>query len=224
MQKSCRCTFMYGEMTDKGTITKIEQSLDNHALEQFEIMLYKKNRKYLLSTRDLVVKVECLCTNRDDFSLYIYTQFTLLLIAHKEPLSVANCTLRDSFVFVGFVIYTYYYRHSLMASVAHCAHQKREGRCGPFFAHLSRHHRPQAAHRRRCSERRAQQVRTTGPLCHQKPVSAGSAIHCSSSCYQGRAAQALKPWPSKSMTLHTNCAQRDKHTMSTKIWKAKAKS
>uniref|UniRef100_T1JZC8 Cyclic nucleotide-binding domain-containing protein n=2 Tax=Tetranychus urticae TaxID=32264 RepID=T1JZC8_TETUR len=44
MQKSCRCTFMYGEMTDKATISKIENALDNHSMEQFEILLYKKNR------------------------------------------------------------------------------------------------------------------------------------------------------------------------------------
>lgn len=45
MQKSCRCTFMYGEMTDKSTINRIDQSLETHAMEQFEILLYKKNRK-----------------------------------------------------------------------------------------------------------------------------------------------------------------------------------
>ncbi|XP_027198883.2 potassium voltage-gated channel protein eag-like isoform X1 [Dermatophagoides pteronyssinus] len=44
MQKSCRCTFMYGEMTDKQTISRIEQVLDNHVIEQFEILLYKKTR------------------------------------------------------------------------------------------------------------------------------------------------------------------------------------
>ncbi len=45
MQKSTRCSFMYGEMTDKTTISRIEQSLDNHSMEQFEILLYKKTRK-----------------------------------------------------------------------------------------------------------------------------------------------------------------------------------
>ncbi|RWS08774.1 potassium voltage-gated channel protein eag-like protein, partial [Dinothrombium tinctorium] len=46
MQKSCRCTFMYGEMTDKATISKVEQTLDRHATDQVEILLYKKNREY----------------------------------------------------------------------------------------------------------------------------------------------------------------------------------
>ncbi|KAH9518229.1 Potassium voltage-gated channel sub H member 5 [Dermatophagoides farinae] len=45
MQKSCRCTFMYGEMTDKQTISRIEQVLDNHVIEQFEILLYKKTQQ-----------------------------------------------------------------------------------------------------------------------------------------------------------------------------------
>ena len=45
MQKSARCSFMYGEMTDKTTITRVEQALENHAIEQFEILLYKKTRK-----------------------------------------------------------------------------------------------------------------------------------------------------------------------------------
>lgn len=48
MQKSCRCTFMYGEMTDKQTISRIEQVLDNHVIEQFEILLYKKTRKSII--------------------------------------------------------------------------------------------------------------------------------------------------------------------------------
>ncbi len=34
-----------------------------------------------------------------------------------------------------------------MAAAADCAHQEREGRGGALSAHLSRHHRPQAAHR-----------------------------------------------------------------------------
>lgn len=51
MQKSCRCSFMYGELTDKQTISQVEQNLDNHSMDHFEILLYKKsgpqNREYL---------------------------------------------------------------------------------------------------------------------------------------------------------------------------------
>ena len=47
MQKSCRVSFMYGELTDKGTIKSLNHALENHMQEQFEILLYKKNRKTL---------------------------------------------------------------------------------------------------------------------------------------------------------------------------------
>ncbi|KAI1287680.1 Potassium voltage-gated channel protein eag [Halotydeus destructor] len=67
MQKSCRCTFMYGEMTDKLTIQKIEQSLDSHSLEQFEILLYKKNREYCLPVVEVLVF--CLRFTRNNTSL-----------------------------------------------------------------------------------------------------------------------------------------------------------
>ena len=36
---------MYGELTDKNTIEALNQALDNHLQDQFEILLYKKNRK-----------------------------------------------------------------------------------------------------------------------------------------------------------------------------------
>ena len=45
MQKSCRVSFMYGELTDKNTIDAIDEALETHQTEQFEILLYKKNRK-----------------------------------------------------------------------------------------------------------------------------------------------------------------------------------
>ena len=48
MQKSCRVSFMYGELTDKGTIKSLNDALENHMQEQFEILLYKKNSEYLL--------------------------------------------------------------------------------------------------------------------------------------------------------------------------------
>ncbi|KAF0294050.1 Potassium voltage-gated channel protein eag [Amphibalanus amphitrite] len=44
MQKSCRCSFMYGDLTDKDTIARFEESLEDQNQDQFEILLYKKNR------------------------------------------------------------------------------------------------------------------------------------------------------------------------------------
>ncbi|OQR68550.1 potassium voltage-gated channel protein eag-like [Tropilaelaps mercedesae] len=34
MQKPCRCAFMYGELTDRQTIHKVDQCLENHQSEQ----------------------------------------------------------------------------------------------------------------------------------------------------------------------------------------------
>ena len=48
MQKSCRCSFMCGEMTDKETIERVDECLESYTQDQFEILLYKKNRKSFL--------------------------------------------------------------------------------------------------------------------------------------------------------------------------------
>lgn len=60
MQKSCRCSFMYGELTDKQTISQVEQNLDSHSMDHFEILLYKKSgpqtRKYLLIVNCVLVE------------------------------------------------------------------------------------------------------------------------------------------------------------------------
>ena len=45
---------MYGEMTDKATINALEKCLDEHSLEQFEILLYKKNRELQIPFFSLV--------------------------------------------------------------------------------------------------------------------------------------------------------------------------
>lgn len=75
MQKSCKCTFMYGEMTDKSTIAALERCLDNHSLDQFEILLYKKTRKFISSlfltqsppklTHPFVVCCACVTSKRE---------------------------------------------------------------------------------------------------------------------------------------------------------------
>lgn len=38
---------MYGELTEKETVSRIEYALENQQLDQFEILLYKKNSKNL---------------------------------------------------------------------------------------------------------------------------------------------------------------------------------
>lgn len=37
---------MYGELTDKDTIKRLEKVLEEHLQDQFEMLLYKKNSKY----------------------------------------------------------------------------------------------------------------------------------------------------------------------------------
>lgn len=40
-----RCQFMYGELTDKETIGRLEYTLENQLQDQFEMLLYKSNSK-----------------------------------------------------------------------------------------------------------------------------------------------------------------------------------
>ena len=37
---------MYGELTDKETISRIDECLESQLHDQFEILLYKKNSKF----------------------------------------------------------------------------------------------------------------------------------------------------------------------------------
>ena len=42
---------MYGELTDKETIARIDECLENQIHDQFEILLYKKNSEYKASEK-----------------------------------------------------------------------------------------------------------------------------------------------------------------------------
>lgn len=46
MQKSSTCSFMYGDLSDKETVDKIESSFEDMEQTQVEILLYKKNRTF----------------------------------------------------------------------------------------------------------------------------------------------------------------------------------
>lgn len=37
---------MYGELTDKETVARVEYALEHQQHDQFEILLYKKNSKF----------------------------------------------------------------------------------------------------------------------------------------------------------------------------------
>lgn len=38
---------MYGELTDKETVARVEYALEQQQHDQFEILLYKKNSEYI---------------------------------------------------------------------------------------------------------------------------------------------------------------------------------
>lgn len=40
---------MYGELTDKETVSRLEYSLENQQQDQFEVLLYKKNSKFIIT-------------------------------------------------------------------------------------------------------------------------------------------------------------------------------
>ncbi|KAM7349598.1 potassium voltage-gated channel protein ether a go-go isoform 3-T5 [Cochliomyia hominivorax] len=69
MQKSCRCGFMYGELTDKETVARLEYTLENQQQDQFEILLYKKNKTPLW----LLLQVAPIRNERDLVVLFLLT-------------------------------------------------------------------------------------------------------------------------------------------------------
>ncbi|XP_067144386.1 potassium voltage-gated channel protein eag-like isoform X1 [Centruroides vittatus] len=80
MQKSCHCSFMYGELTDKSTIAKVEMALDNQLQDQFEILLYKKNRTPLW----LLLHVAPIKNEKDMVVLFLLTFRDITAL--KQPL------------------------------------------------------------------------------------------------------------------------------------------
>lgn len=62
--KTHRCGFMYGELTDKETVGRLEYTLENQQQDQFEILLYKKNSEYMRDAYDIRLDQEILYTWR----------------------------------------------------------------------------------------------------------------------------------------------------------------
>ncbi|XP_060530912.1 potassium voltage-gated channel protein eag isoform X2 [Cylas formicarius] len=69
MQKSCRCAFMFGELTDKETISRIDHCLESQLHDQFEILLYKKNKTPLW----LLLQISPIKNERDLVVLFLLT-------------------------------------------------------------------------------------------------------------------------------------------------------
>lgn len=73
MQKSCRCGFMYGELTDKETIARIEECLEGQIHDQFEILLYKKNSAPRETPLWLLLQIAPIKNERDLVVLFLLT-------------------------------------------------------------------------------------------------------------------------------------------------------
>lgn len=53
---------MYGELTDKETVSRLEYSLEQQQQDQFEILLYKKNSKLIDGQRRRLTNYNTLLT------------------------------------------------------------------------------------------------------------------------------------------------------------------
>ncbi|XP_039308092.1 potassium voltage-gated channel protein eag isoform X6 [Solenopsis invicta] len=73
MQKSCRCGFMYGELTDKETIARIEECLEGQIHDQFEILLYKKTSSPRETPLWLLLQIAPIKNERDLVVLFLLT-------------------------------------------------------------------------------------------------------------------------------------------------------
>ncbi|XP_059178436.1 potassium voltage-gated channel subfamily H member 1-like [Physella acuta] len=69
MQKSSTCSFMYGELTDKDTVKRVESCFEKMLQEQVEILLYKKNRTPLW----LLLHVAPIKNEKDQVVLFMCT-------------------------------------------------------------------------------------------------------------------------------------------------------
>uniref|UniRef100_A0A8D8Y7N1 Potassium voltage-gated channel protein eag n=1 Tax=Cacopsylla melanoneura TaxID=428564 RepID=A0A8D8Y7N1_9HEMI len=84
MQKSCRCSFMYGELTDKETISRIDEALENQLHDQFEILLYKKNKTPLW----LLLQIAPIRNERELVVLFLLTFRDITAL--KQPIETED--------------------------------------------------------------------------------------------------------------------------------------
>ncbi|XP_060686864.1 potassium voltage-gated channel subfamily H member 1a isoform X1 [Hemiscyllium ocellatum] len=80
MQKSSTCSFMFGELTDKETIEKVQQTFENYEINSFEILMYKKNRTPVW----FFVKIAPIRNEQDKVVLFLCTFSDIT--AFKQPI------------------------------------------------------------------------------------------------------------------------------------------
>lgn len=106
MQKSCRCTFMFGELTDKETISRIDHVLEHQLHDQFEILLYKKNSEYFIICLPFIFSLTRF-SNRSNIVFPSYNYSVLFALFELQNFQLHNrichthCTqtlLRNSYI------------------------------------------------------------------------------------------------------------------------------
>ncbi|XP_069787305.1 potassium voltage-gated channel subfamily H member 1a [Narcine bancroftii] len=80
MQKSSTCSFMFGELTDKETTDKVQQTFENYEINSFEILMYKKNRTPVW----FFVKIAPIRNEQDKVVLFLCTFSDIT--AFKQPI------------------------------------------------------------------------------------------------------------------------------------------
>ena len=98
------------------------------------------------------------------------------------------------------------HRNPIMAFVTHRTHQKRKGHCRTIFAHISRHHCTEAAHRRGRGQR-PEQVRPSGQVRDQEQVGARSTVLVAPSHHQNRDHQTVESRTCKSSIIISSIGQ-----------------
>ncbi|XP_043466910.1 potassium voltage-gated channel protein eag isoform X3 [Leptopilina heterotoma] len=88
MQKSCRCGFMYGELTDKETITRIDECLEGQIPDQFEVLLYKKNSAPQETPLWLLLQIAPIKNERDLVVLFLLTFRDITAL--KQPIETED--------------------------------------------------------------------------------------------------------------------------------------
>ncbi|XP_055495676.1 potassium voltage-gated channel subfamily H member 1a [Leucoraja erinacea] len=80
MQKSSTCSFMFGELTEKETTDKVQQTFENYDINSFEILMYKKNRTPVW----FFVKIAPIRNEQDKVVLFLCTFSDIT--AFKQPI------------------------------------------------------------------------------------------------------------------------------------------
>ncbi|XP_038073387.1 potassium voltage-gated channel protein eag-like isoform X2 [Patiria miniata] len=69
MQKSSTCNFMYGDLTDKDTIKKVEKAFEEQTPVQVELVIYKRNRTPMWS----LLQIAPIKNEKDQIVLFLCT-------------------------------------------------------------------------------------------------------------------------------------------------------